>query len=33
MSQTVRIEMPPGEKPASPHDRFPKDRTKAVVSS
>ncbi|CAJ0601052.1 unnamed protein product [Cylicocyclus nassatus] len=32
MSQTVRIEMPPGEKPASPHDRFPKDRTKAVLS-
>ncbi|KAK6750389.1 hypothetical protein RB195_002392 [Necator americanus] len=32
MSQPVRIEMPPGEKPASPHDRFPKERAKAVIS-
>lgn len=26
----VRIEMP-GEKPASPHDRFPKERGKAIA--
>ncbi|PAV91703.1 hypothetical protein WR25_23162 isoform G [Diploscapter pachys] len=29
-SQPVRIEMP-GEKPASPHDRFPKERGKAIA--
>ncbi|VDP56175.1 unnamed protein product [Heligmosomoides polygyrus] len=31
-SQPVRIDMPPSEKPASPHDRFPKERGKALVS-
>ncbi|KAK6023795.1 hypothetical protein OSTOST_10407 [Ostertagia ostertagi] len=31
-SQTVRIDMPASEKPASPHDRFPKERSKALAS-
>lgn len=31
-SQPVRIDMPPSEKPASPHDRFPKERGKALFS-
>ncbi|KAK6015676.1 hypothetical protein OSTOST_18872, partial [Ostertagia ostertagi] len=30
-SQTVRIDMPASEKPASPHDRFPKERSKALA--
>ncbi|PIO65104.1 hypothetical protein TELCIR_13242 [Teladorsagia circumcincta] len=31
-SQSVRIDMPSSEKPASPHDRFPKERPKALLS-